>query len=244
MWPPVTCTITTLHPDLVDELKLLPSGTVLINGIAGQERADTFRGLLFQWDGYSYKPSRVASIPSERTDSRRTDGVLGSGFFKRFVVEVDPLGKSVRLHPPTNFQYQGHGEIVPLRFRDDVPVIKTTIVMPGREPIEAELEVDTGCDSGICLGAGFVQKHQLLAAVKSNAGRKNGIGGGVATQNTSLPLLKIGKMEFRNVDADLFSKGSPVDEPQAGHLGMDALHQHKVIFDYSRRRMIIEALPK
>src|SRR4051812_15661907 len=38
------CTIPTLHPKLMDRLKIEPSGHVLINGIAGEERAPTYRG--------------------------------------------------------------------------------------------------------------------------------------------------------------------------------------------------------
>src|SRR5262249_16091611 len=42
------CTIPTLHPDVVDELKLEPSGGVNIAGIAGEERAPTYRGVVFE----------------------------------------------------------------------------------------------------------------------------------------------------------------------------------------------------
>src|SRR4051812_28668940 len=40
------CTIPTLHPEVVDELKLEPSGGVKIEGIAGEERAPTYRGVV------------------------------------------------------------------------------------------------------------------------------------------------------------------------------------------------------
>src|SRR5262245_42432181 len=57
------CTISTLHPELVDELKLKPSGRVRINGIAGEERAPTYGGVVFDLGGATYSPRRVASIP-------------------------------------------------------------------------------------------------------------------------------------------------------------------------------------
>src|ERR1041385_8067015 len=45
------CTIPTLHPDLVDELKLTPSGRVRINGIAGEERSPTYKGVVLDLGG-------------------------------------------------------------------------------------------------------------------------------------------------------------------------------------------------
>jgi hypothetical protein len=32
-----------------------------------------------------------------------------------------------------------------------------------------------------------------------------------------------------------------VDEPLAGHIGMGALHRYKVIFDYSRKQIILDS---
>ena len=40
---------------------------------------------------------------------------------------------------------------------------------------------------------------------------------------------------------DFFLEGSPVDAGLAGHIGIGALNRFKVIFDYSRRQMILEA---
>src|SRR6478736_3163807 len=55
------CTIPTLHPELVDELKLTASGHVQINGIAGEERAPTYRNVVFDLGGLAYAPRRIAS---------------------------------------------------------------------------------------------------------------------------------------------------------------------------------------
>src|SRR5688500_5708854 len=60
------CTVPTLHPMLVDELGLEASGRVRIQGIAGLERAPTYRNVVFDFGKAEYKPRRVASVPSER----------------------------------------------------------------------------------------------------------------------------------------------------------------------------------
>jgi hypothetical protein len=234
------CTIPTLRPEVMDELKLTPSGRVRINGIAGIERAPTYRGVVFELGGAAYSPRRVAVLPSERQERRRRDGVLDSGFFTRYVLEVLAREKSVRLHSPTNFSYDGPGEIVSFHFREEIPVLSASIVLPDHDPIPVELELDTGCDSGLCLGDHFVKKHDIVALIEGRSSEKFGIGGSVETKSVRVPAIRIGKIDLKNVDTDLFLDGSPVDEPLAGHIGMAALGQHKIILDYHRKRLIIE----
>jgi hypothetical protein len=234
------CTIPTLHPELVDELHLTPSGRVRINGIAGEERSPTYRGVVFDFGAASYSPRRVAAVPSERNEPRRRDGVLDAGFFRRFVVELTPGSGVLRLYAPTNFTYRGDGEVIPFRFKEEIPVVHAAIVLPESDPIDAEFEVDTGCDSGLCLGENFVKRHDLLGKIAGRSSEKFGLGGSVETKSGRVPLFRIGRDEIRNVQTDFFLSGSPVDDPLAGHIGMGVLGKRKVIFDYSRKRLIIE----
>src|SRR4051794_10861375 len=48
------CTIPTLHPEVIDDLKLQPSGSVSIAGIAGEERAPTFRDVVIDMGEAQY----------------------------------------------------------------------------------------------------------------------------------------------------------------------------------------------
>ncbi|HEX7861547.1 MAG TPA: aspartyl protease family protein [Verrucomicrobiae bacterium] len=234
------CTIPTIHPSLIDELKLEPSGRVRINGIAGVERAPTYRNLTLQFGEASYKPRRVASLPSEREHSRRRDGVIGSGFFETFVVELRPREKVIKLHKPGSFEYSGKGEIIPLRFREEIPVVDAAMTLKDGSVLKGEFEVDTGCDSGICLGDHFVKEHSLVSKLSGKESEKFGIGGSVDTVDVRIPTFSIGAREFKNAQSDLFLDGSPVDKPLAGHIGMGTLGKGVVILDYSRKRMIVE----
>jgi len=233
-------TIPTIHPALMDKLKLEPSGRVRINGIAGVERAPTYRNVTFQLGKATYKPRRVASIPSERDHSRRRDGVIGSGFFETFVVEIRPKEKIVKLHSPTAFEYRGKGEIVPFRLREEIPVVDGVIELKDGATLKGEFEVDTGCDSGICLGEHFVKEYSLLEKLSSKASEKFGVGGSVDTADVKIPRFRLGEKEFKDAQSDLFLDGSPVDKPLAGHIGMGVLGRTVVIFDYSRKRIILE----
>jgi hypothetical protein len=232
-------TIAMVHPAIVDELGLEPSGSIRINGIAGEERAPTYRGIVFNLGTAAYAPRRVAAIPSERDRRRRRDGILDAGLFRRFVVEIDSAAKLLRLHRPESFTYAGSGQILPLRFIDEVAVVRGSVLLPDGAVIDDEFEVDMGCDSGLCLGNAFVERHKLLDE-KAEASRKFGVGGGVETKSGAVPALKLGALEVREPQTDFFLRGSSVNEPLAGHIGMGVLHQFKVIFDYSRKMMILE----
>ena len=233
-------TIPTLHSPIIESLDVKPSGSVGIIGIAGEERAPTYRGIVFSLGGATYAPRRVAGVSPKRNQSRRRDGVLDAGFFRQFVVEFDPRGKVVRLHSPQHFRYSGSGEVLRCRFNGGVPVVTASVSVGDKPPIEGEFEIDTGCDSGLCVGSSFVERHALLSQTKAESDQKFGIGGAVQTKSGSVALLRLGKVEISDAQADFFVNGSPVDEPLAGHIGMGVLHAFKVIFNYSRAEIIIE----
>jgi hypothetical protein len=234
--------ITMIHPALPEALQLRRAGQITIAGIAGDEKAPTFEDAVIDIGGARYEPRRVASLPSEGNRRRRRDGILGSGLFRQYVVEIDFVGKQLSLHSPSNFIYGGKGEVIPLRFRrgGTTPIISASIPGTNNVLIPAEYEIDTGCDSSICLGHDFIVSNHLPAEAETRAGGKFGVGGGAQTRSGHLPRLHIGEMKVEKPDVDFFIEGSPVDNPLAGHIGIGALKHFKVIFDYSRRQMILE----
>jgi hypothetical protein len=234
------CTVPTLHPTLVDELALEASGRVRIQGIAGLERAPTYRNVVIDLGEAQYKPRRVASVPSEREHSRRRDGVIGSGFLETFVVEYRPKEKVLKLHSPATFEYQGKGESIQFRLREEIPVIEASLQLPNGSTLKGEFEVDTGCDSGVCLGEHFIREHNLVEDLAGKKSEKFGIGGKVDTLDARIPVFRIAGREFKNAQADLFLDGSPVDAPLAGHIGMGVLGRTSFILDYARKRIILE----
>jgi predicted aspartyl protease len=235
--------MTMLHPNHVAALGLRRAGHITIVGIAGEEPAEVFEGPSFDFSGAFWKPRRVAAFPDTAPGrGRRRDGILGSGFFRRFVVEIDSLRKQLLLHEPGAYHYGGDGQVLPLRFAGDTPVIDATVRLSDDSEVTASFEVDTGCDSCLCVGRPFVTAHSLAPADAPGAGGANrfGVGGGTRTHDTHFAQLRLGRLAVSRPAANLFLDGSPVDPPQAGHIGWDLLQRFKVIFDYSRRQMILE----
>ena len=235
--------ITTIHPDLVDTLKLTRNGQMTIVGIAGEEHADTYSGASFDLGGWTYSPRRVAVLPSEgQRRRRRRDGILGSSFFRRFVVELDFKSHQLTLHEPASFNYSGSGDILPIFFKHDTPIIDAAIqVDSSGEAVPCRCEIDTGCDDCLCFGQEFVTEHKLIRDDKNGGnGSRRGVGGSAEIQSGTLHELRIGKQVVKTPSANFFLEGSPAGEGQAGHIGLGVLQHYKVILDYSRKQMILE----
>jgi hypothetical protein len=234
--------ITAIRPDVAESLKLQRSGHLTISGIAGNEEAVTYGGAVFDFGGLSYSPRRVAAVPSEgRRRGRRRDGLIGAGFFRRFVVEIDAQAGVMRLYQPESYDYAGKGEVIPLEFTADTPIVNASISLSGGEPIRGRFEIDSGCDDYLCLGHDFVTAHRIEEAFPgAETSARVGVGGSARIHRVELSRLQLGEATVDKPTANLFLDGSPVDPPLAGHIGMSSLQRFKVIFDYSRKRMILE----
>jgi predicted aspartyl protease len=234
--------ITTINPNRVESLHLERVGQMTIVGIAGEEQADTYANAVFDFGGATYSPRRIASLPSDaRRRWRKRDGIIGEGFFRRFVVEIDVAKQRIRLFEPKTFEYNGSGEILPISFKKDTPIIEATIKPEGRDAITGRFEIDTGCDGELCVGKDFVTSNHLLE--DSNAGlndTRRGVGGGAEIREGTLSELRIGKLIVKKPSANFFLEGSPAGEGQAGHIGLGVLERYKMIFDYARNRLILE----
>ena len=167
---------------------------------------------------------------------------MGAGFFKRFVVEIDSAENILRLHEPQTFNYTGGGEIIALQFEQDTPVMEATITTPKKGDVRGRFEIDTGCDDCLCLAPDFVTTNQLLEA-DATAATKNGVGGSARIHIGTLPRLQLGRFAIEKPSVNFFTEGLPAAKGLAGHIGMAALRRYKVIFDYSRQRMILEKTP-
>jgi predicted aspartyl protease len=238
--------MTMLHPELIATFGLRRTGRVTIVGIAGEAPAEVYEGPELDFSGVTWKPRRVAAFTDGGGGgrSRRRDGIIGSGFFRRFVVEIDSRHREVRLHEPGTFQYTGSGEVLPLTFSGDTPVVEATLRVSGETDVKGRFEVDTGCDSSLCLGKHFVEAHHLAPTNSTGGGKAFGVGGSTSTHMTHLPRIQLGQLTVARPEVYLFLEGSPVDPPYAGHIGWELLQRFRVIFDYPGKKLILERVPE
>lgn len=184
----------------------------------------------------------LSLAPVENSVGRRMDGILGAEFFRRFVVEIDFLKKELSLYEPSEFDYRGNGEILPLRFFQNHPYVKAQLLLPGREAIEGEFVIDSGSNFPLILLPGFVERHEVrqsVPAAVSVFGR--GIGGEIMMPLGRAHELQLGRFKISQPVTALPRDGIFGASNKAGNIGAAILRRFKVVFDYSRSRMILES---
>jgi hypothetical protein len=71
---------------------------------------------------------------------------------------------------------------------------------------------------------------------------RRGVGGSADIRPGKLEELRLGSFKITKPSANFFLEGSPAGDGQAGHIGLGALERFRMIFDYSRKRLILEPL--
>ena len=235
--------LTMLEPGLAAELGLRRAGRVTIVGIAGEEEAGQYDGPTFAFAGLNWTPRRVAAFPAGGSSLSGTRaGVLGSGFFRRFAVEINWTKRTVTLHEPGAFRAPLDATVIPLRFRRSTPILEARLTVPGEAPAAGEFELDIGCDSALCLGQDFAARHRLTGPQAGRRSGRTGVGGGASTRTRTLESLELGGHRVARPEANIFDEGSPADRDLAGHIGLEALRGFHLFLDYSRRQLAVRPL--
>ena len=175
---------------------------------------------------------------------RRVDGLLGNDFIGRFAFEIDYQQKRIRLREAATFEYRGEGEIVEVDLESGRPMIRAGVTLAG-QPIDVEnLVVDTGANASLYLGRAVVEKHGLLPPGTTLASGVISRGAGGATRGAvaRVDRIQIGGLAFPGPVA-IFSQdteGFFADERYGGIVGGELLRRTRVIFDFTRNRMILE----
>jgi hypothetical protein len=199
-------------------------------------------GVSFSLPGVEMSNQRVRTLPlSVFTPvlGRPIHGTIGHDLFNRFVVEIDYAARVINLYEPDSYKYSGPGEIIAVKIENEEPFMQAKIVQPGRAPIEAKLKIDTGSVNELGLNGSFVQAVKLVSSTQKVVPQP-GVGLVGITENyvTRIGGLQIGRLFIKHPVAgyskDLERGGD------AGTIGGEIFRRFKVIFDYSRRRMILE----
>jgi hypothetical protein len=206
-----------LGMDQAEKLGLEFHGTKTVHAAGGQSiKVHIADGISFALPGLVSKEHQIhaASLPGLSQWGRSVDGLLGYNFLERFTVTIDYDAKQLTIMEPSRFNYTGPGEILPIQFDRDQPYVRAMIKVPGKPPEESLFLIDTGSQDEV--------DHPLI-------GRETGrIFGKVET-------LQLGKIQLHDLH------GANTGEGLFSHLiGGGVLHRFKVIFDYTRKRMILE----
>ena len=218
------------------------AGSTTLSGAFVKDAAWTLPGL----EGFS-QPIQAA-LPFGELSSRfghAFDGIVGSDFIKKFVVEVDYRAGVIRLHDKDKFTYSGPGEAIPIQFNQQGhPIIAGEVTPIGGAPIKGKFVLDLGSGGCLALYSPFVAENHLLGSgLKTikliGAG---GAGGQTNGQVGRVAELKIGSFKIANPITD-FSEdkaGAFASSALAGNIGQQVASKFKVFLDYDHKRIILE----
>ena len=170
------------------------------------------------------------------------DGILGSDFFRRFVVEIDYDRNVIRLHSNDSFRYSGPGEVLPIEFLQNTPLVSVQVAPREGAAVVARLGVDMSSAAGLILHAPFLLRNQLEPggttmpwSINLGARQSRGTMGSVGA-------LKIGGLTIPSPAAYFASdtKGTYASRSFDGTMGDVILSRFRLFLDYGRRQMIFE----
>lgn len=200
----------------------------------------------FNLSRIAFSEKRVAVLPledGESNEKHQIDGLLGESFFNRFAVEIDYASQIINLYAPKQYKYYSHGEILPLQRAGGGIFVEATVKPLNRAPIKNWFHVDTGGAHALILNRPFVEVNKLLTAEQQ---RKTVLAQGIGTSKVvigTVEYLKMGRFII-NSPSTLFSQATEgffASDEFGGTIGGAVLSGYKVVFDYSRRRMILES---
>src|SRR4030095_5298077 len=105
------------------------------------------KGVTISLPSLTFKDQSAAVLSLALIDQqlgRSLDGIIGLNLFLRYTVEVDYVGKTLRLYDAQTYTYTGTGESIPLTLRDGHFFVPAKVAMPGRSALNGGFVVDTG----------------------------------------------------------------------------------------------------
>ena len=190
----------------------------------------------------------VLTIPLDALAPRlghQVDGIIGSDFMKKFVVEIDYPAHVLRLHDKDKFVYSGSGESIPVKLNSaGHAVVPGEVAVAGRASIKGSFIVDIGSGGSLVLHSPFVEAEHLPLATQKTIRSMGGAGAGgkVTGRLGRTAALTLGR--FRVDDpVTLFSSdkaGAFASAEEQGNIGQRILSKFTILLDYGHQRMILE----
>lgn len=181
--------------------------------------------------------------PLPAKEYQKIDGVLGGNFFRTFVVEINYKKQFLNLYDPKTYHYSGKGKTIPIEVIYDH--IYTTASVTGNDNVSVtgRFMIDCGSMGGLILNPHFTEENKLLPpSGQTTPLAICGIGGYSQARSGYLNMLQIQTVSLKKPRAifSMASGGVLTHSDFDGNIGNAILRNYKVVFDYSRKQMILE----
>jgi len=198
----------------------------------------------------TFRAARVPLIDFDALDlavGRRSDGLVGRELLERYVVAFDYEARTMTAYEPGGFEYRGRGTALPIEIAAGGPAIPAILHMPDRPPLAMRLLLDAPHAGPVLLTTPFVDRYDLLESARRLTPRLVpttvlGVGGESAQLLGRALALEIGPWSFRTpvVLLSRAKANSLAATGIDGLIGSQVMGRFRIVYDYSRRRVILE----
>jgi predicted aspartyl protease len=186
----------------------------------------------------------VAVSANEELLGHRVDGVLGTDFLSRHVLELDYRAGSVTAHDPGAFEHVGREAPIAISLERNRLIAPATLTLPDGDTLSARLLIDTGSNTRLTLNAPFVRRYRLIERFPSaTLTASYGINGLTTSPLITARSLALGaaSIEHPNTGLSRETSGLHASADFDGIIGAELLKAFRVIVDYPRRQLILES---
>jgi hypothetical protein len=183
----------------------------------------------FQGLTVSVAPAGAMDLASlEPVIGHHIDGILGYDIFQELIVSVDYHAHRIKFSDPEAFHPAPGTQILPLAFRDRVPLVQGRVAIPGQAPEDAKFLVDSG--SGDAVDHPLIKKSsgKLLNTITGV-----GIGKELSGVEGRIDSLQLGSFALRGA-VSACCGGSEISSRL---IGGQALSRFTVTFDYPHQKL-------
>lgn len=172
------------------------------------------------------------------------DGLIGGGFFKNLIIQLDYRNLRMILHDPAQFDHPEGYTALPIEIKINKPYIDAQASLQDGSVVEVDLLIDTGAGVPLLL---HTNSHPSLKLPDQYIRGKLGMGLGGYLEGFigKINKLSVGGIEFPGIitsfqdikDEYLLNK----DRFRNGILGNQLLSRFNVYFDYNRGQLLLRA---
>ncbi|HEX5352805.1 MAG TPA: aspartyl protease family protein [Rhodanobacteraceae bacterium] len=193
-------------------------------------------------DNQSFLVLPLPPVVTDLGDGAPIAGVLGLEVFERFAVTLDFDKQQMVLQPFDKFTAPVGARKVPIRFTDDMPLIKAEL--DGRRGI---FGVDTGNSGPLMVFPQWARREGLAAYYLKGVPAENGGQGGMFTTHSAwIRSLRIGGLDVPTDQPGELTPpnaGSTSNPSEAGNLGLPVWRHFDASFDYRQGTMYLMPRP-
>jgi len=233
---------SAINSKLLDELKLKVQEQGNGTATGGNITVGLIKHVSLSVAGAEVTNQMIVSFSFDELPCVEFDGIIGFDFINQFIVELDYQKSVINLYDPRTYTYSGKGKVIPVQLGNRTPVAIVNLTVDGPKPMPGRLEIDTCGDGALVIYPRFVKRNRLSRSLRGglkDTGR--GAGGEYERITRRIKGAKLGPFF---IDQPVVSFGQDEDGSASdgfdGILGGEILRRFKVVFDYSRRRMMLE----